>query len=270
VAGRAASSEVVRRVWLPPSHKDAMPPGGRRALTAAEASLLRWWIDRGASFDATLADVEMDASLRPAIEAVTGRLQPGAPAILAVKVPAADPGALARVRALGVSVSPLAAATTLLEVRCTNVTSTFGDAELALVASLAPQVTRLSLAGTQVTDSGLATLSSFVNLTRLRLDRTRVTDAGLAPLSGLARLEYLNLYATAVTDAGLSHLLRLGSLRDIYLWRTPVTAAGAARLQSSLPRLRVNLGAPGAPEEDYDSHGPPSLREPVERRRDTP
>jgi hypothetical protein len=255
VAGRSASSEIVRRVWLPPSHKDAMPPGGRRALTVPEAGVLAWWIDQGASFDATLADVEFSPALRPAIEALTGRLQPGAPAILAVRVAAADPAALAKVEALGVSVSPLASGTSLLDVHCTNVARRFGDAELAVLAALAPQVTRLSLTGTQVTDAGIVRLSTFVHLTRLHLDRTHVSDAGLAALSRLEHLEYLNLYGTAVTDSGLTHLAGLRALRDLYLWRTAVTAAGAERLRSSLPKLQIDLGAPAPTEPNYDSRG---------------
>jgi hypothetical protein len=232
-----------------------MPPGGRRAMTAAEAGLLRWWIDQGASFDATLADLEVDAALRPAIEATTGPLQPGAPAILAVEVPHADPAALARVRALGVSVSALAAGTPFLEVHCTNVARTFGDAQLADLAALAPQVTWLTLSATQVTDAGLARLAGFRHLTRLHLDRTRVTDAGLGALAGLERLEYLNLYATSVTDAGLAALGGLRALRDLYAWRSGITPEGAAQLRARLPRLRVDLGAPEAGEADYDARG---------------
>ena len=32
VAGRAAESEMIRRIWLPPSHKDASLPGGRHPV----------------------------------------------------------------------------------------------------------------------------------------------------------------------------------------------------------------------------------------------
>lgn len=244
VAGRSASSEIVRRVSLPISHKDAMPPAGRRPMTVSEAALVRWWIDQGASVDATLADLEIDPQVRPQIEAAVGAVAPGAPAILAVKVPPPDPAALAAVRRLGVSVSPLADGTPFVEVQCINVARTFGDTQLAALAPLAPQVTWLSLTGTQVTDAGLATLSRFANLTRLRLDRTKVGDAGLAHLAGLARLEYLNLYGTAVTDAGLASLSGLAALRDVYLWRTGVTTSGADRLRATRPKLRVNLGVP--------------------------
>ena len=102
---------IVRRVSLPASHKDAMPPGGRRPLRWPRPPCSGGGIDQGARFDATLGDLELDTSLRPVVEALIGPLQAGAPAILAVKVPPADPSAIARVRALGVSVEPLAAGT---------------------------------------------------------------------------------------------------------------------------------------------------------------
>jgi uncharacterized membrane protein len=263
VGGRSASSEIVRRVWLPPSHKDAMPPGGRRALTVAEASLVRWWIDQGASFDATLADVEIDPRLMPMIESVVGRLQPGAPAILAVKVPPADPAALAAVRELGVAVAALSAATPLLQVQCTNVARTFGDAELARLAPVARQVTWLSLGGTQVTDGGLVVLERFANLTRLDLNRTHVTDTGLQHLARLTRLEYLNVYGSGVSDAGLAQLGDLAALRHLYAWQTGVTPAGAERLRTRLPKLAIDLGAPE--ETSGAADDPPRSRRSVAR-----
>jgi hypothetical protein len=259
VPGRAASSEIVRRVWLPASHKDAMPPGGRRPLTVAEAAILRWWIDQGAKFDATLGDLDVDAGIRPVVDAMAGPLRAGAPAILAVKVPPADSAALARVRALGVSVEPLATGTPFLSVHCTNVAKTFGDAGLAQLAVLAPQITWLSLSGTVVTDAGLAKLSAFTHLTRLHLEHTRVTEAGLAALSGLTRLEYLNLYGTGVTDAGLARLEQLAGLRDLYVWQTRVTPTGAERLRAAIPKLNVVLGAPPPPRR-YDAAAVPAAR----------
>jgi len=88
------------------------------------------------------------------------------------------------------------------------------------------------------------------NLTRLHLDRTSVTDDGLAQLQSLTQLEYLNLYGTKVTDAGMGHLAKLANLRQLYVWRTKVTPEAIARLQSQVPRLVVNDGikAPAAVE----------------------
>ena len=109
----------------------------------------------------------------------------------------------------------------------------FGDGELAALAPLGRNLTSLDLAGTAVTDAGLAVVSHMPNLRQLRLERTRVTDAGLDHLSKLSHLESLNLYGTAVTDAGLKALQPLPTLTKLYVWRTRVTPAAAAEFVAS-------------------------------------
>ena len=240
--GRPDDSEIVRRTWLPPSHGDAMPPAGHRPLTASEAALLRWWVEQGASFDQIVADAEMPASVQPIVESVLGPIEPGTPAILAVRVPPAEPSAIAALERLGARVKPIGSTTALLDVECSGAGASFGDEQLQAVAALAPQVTWLGLAGTAVTDQGLATVGTLPHLTRLRLERTRVTDAGLPRLASLQRLEYLNLYGTGVTDAGIESLEPLASLRHVYLWQTGVTVAGVERLRALLPRLTIDTG----------------------------
>jgi uncharacterized membrane protein len=247
VAGRAAASEIVRRVWLPATHEDAMPPKGQPPLRPAEASLLRWWIDQGATFDQKLVDAEISADVLPAIEAVLGPLDLGGPTLPRVTVPAADAGAVAKLQQLGVSVVPVAAGTPFLHLHCTNVRATFGDAQLAALEPLARQLLWLDLSDTQITDSGLAVVAKFPNLTRLHLSRTPISDAGLVHLERLERLEYLNLYGTRITDQGVARLGALEHLRTLYVWQTAVTRQGVDRLRSTRPRLLVESGlAPDA------------------------
>ena len=219
-----------------------MPPAGERPLTVSEAALLRWWIDQGASFEQIVADAEMPPYVQPIVESVLGPIEPGTPAILAVRVAPADPAAVAALERLGARVKPIGSTTSLLDVECAGAGPAFGDEQLRAVAALAPQVTWLGLAGTAVTDQGLATIGTLPHLTRLRLERTTVTDAGLPHLAALDRLEYLNLYGTHVTDAGLEHLKPLASLRHLYLWQTGVTVAGVERLRAALPRLTIDVG----------------------------
>jgi hypothetical protein len=245
VAGQAVKSELVRRIWLPASHTDVMPPRGQRPLTPAEASLIRWWIDRGAKFDQKVGEAEEEAEIppdvRPAIEEVLGPIPIdfGGPTLPKVKVAPASPAALANARATGVSIVPLSAGTPFVHVHCTNVRATFGDAQLAALEAIGSQILWLDVSGTQITDAGLAVVEQFTNLTRLHLNRTAITDAGVTRLARLSRLEYLNLYGTKITDAGLGSLAGLASLRALYVWQTSVTPQGIDRLKASLPQLVV-------------------------------
>jgi uncharacterized membrane protein len=241
-AGRAANSELVRRIWLPSSHEDVMPPRGLRPLMPAEASLLRWWIDQGARFDQKVVDAEMTPDVLPAIEAVLGPVGRGGPTLPSVRVAAPEPAALAKLRQLGVSIVPVAAGTPFLHVHCTNAGRLCGDAQLAALEPMAPQVLWLDLSDTSVSDAGLAVVARFPNLTRLHLNRTPITDAGVAHLARLQRLEYLNLYGTGITDSCLAQIAGLKSLRTLYVWRTAVTPQGVDRLRSALPRLEIETG----------------------------
>jgi prevent-host-death family protein len=112
------------------------------------------------------------------------------------------------------------------------------------------EITRLDLAGTDVTDSALKQLAELKNLTSLDLQGTKVTEKGLKELAGLKKLAVLGLGETQLSDANLRVLRAIGllhclnqasaedgkrpkSLEDIVsleLCRGPVTDAGLREL----------------------------------------
>jgi uncharacterized membrane protein len=237
--GRAVASDLARRVALPPGDPRAMPPRGRRPVTAGEGALLRWWIESGAPFEARLGDVELPPDLRPVVEAALGPLAPGGPALPRAKVAAPDPKAVAALAARGASARPVADGLAFLDVRVAPGTA-FGDAELALLKPIAPNVAWLNLAGTAVSDAGLPVLASLPNLVRLDLSRTAVRD--LSPLASSPQLELLNVRGTGADDAGLARLGGVKTLRRVYAWQTAVTTSGVERLRALSPRVVVDTG----------------------------
>ena len=254
VPEHAVASELVRRVWLPRDHPDAMPPRSQRPLPPADAALLRWWIDTGASFDAAVADVEIAEEVLPGLEARLGPLARGGPTIPAVTLPPPDPAQLAAIRAQGVDVSPIADGSPFLQARlvATGEAAQGDDARVAALAPLASHVLWLSLAGTSISDAAFPAIGRLRNLTRLDLSRTGTTDAALQALGALPQLEAVNLYGTKVTDAGLAALGALPRLRRVYVWQTGVTPAGVEKLKATAPKLEIVLG-----EESADASTPP-------------
>lgn len=75
----------------------------------------------------------------------------------------------------------------------------------------------LKLAGTKITDKGLAELGKNQTLVELYLDRTNITDAGIQHLANLRNLEMLTLSGTAITDAALRPLSACGKLSFLKL-----------------------------------------------------
>ncbi len=242
VAGQAAASDLITRLWLPASHPDVMPPRGRPAMPVADASLLRWWVDQGASFEASLADVELIAEVTPAIQARVGDLTLGGPELLAVDPGPLDTEALATLVSRDLPVSRLAADVDWLQVEARGKGRAFGDADVEALLPLASHITWMDLGGTSVTDAAAQTLAKFPHLTRLLLDRTAVSDAGLTAIATLPHLQSLNVYGTGITDEGLAALGAVASLETLYVAATAVTEEGVRAARAAQPTLSVYGG----------------------------
>lgn len=229
VVGKSAESDLLKRIHLPATDDDHMPPNGKPQPSGEDITLLQWWVDAGASADKKFGELKAPARVT---QIVANRV--GAPStVQVVKHVAPKPlqevsAALAELgERLGVALTPLSPQEPWLQCNASIAGTNFSDADLAKLASLGPNLRWLDLAGTAVTDAGIAKLAAMPNLTRLHLERTAVTDAGLAHLTGLSDLEYLNLYGTGVTDAGLDQLQSIPKLKQIYVWQTKVTPEGA-------------------------------------------
>jgi cytochrome b561 len=231
--GKSDTSLLVRRILLPPSDKDAMPPAGHGGLTPAEGELLIWWIDTGASDTLKIAD----AKASPLIAATLAGM--GAveikPDIFAIDVPSAAPSALAGAQQAGFQVSPVALNRHFLEARLRR----GSRADTALLAPLAGQLVWLDLSGAEMSRADVAALASLRQLDRLDVSSTGVSDDDLRAFSALPKLRALNLYGTAVSDRGLAAVARIPALTMVFLSASRVTAGGIEGLSRARPQLKI-------------------------------
>ncbi|MBC7818407.1 MAG: DUF1080 domain-containing protein [Planctomycetaceae bacterium] len=117
---------------------------------------------------------------------------------------------------------------------------TSGEAVLEIAKGAWPELTRLGLAGTILTDSGATGLANLPTLSRLELVLYQVSDdqlRRLAPLQNLTMLSLVN--GSSLSDAGLEHLRPLTNLKILGLRNTQITAAGVAKLQQALPNCKI-------------------------------
>jgi uncharacterized membrane protein len=227
VPGKAVDSELVKRLKLPTESDDHMPPDGKPQPGPDEIALLQWWIDAGASADKKVGDLHPPANVQRILAARFGAPPTTAKTTPPKPLQAVLPLAAQLSSDLAVVLAPISQTESWLQCNASVAGTNFGDAELARLVPLGPNLRWLDLGGTRITDGGLAQLAGFPNLSRLHLERTALTDAGLTSLTGLAQLEYLDLYGTAVTDAGLEQLQPLPRLKQLYLWQSQVTPGAA-------------------------------------------
>jgi len=112
----------------------------------------------------------------------------------------------------------------------------------------AKTITDLDLSGTAVSDVGLLYLKPLPRLENLRLgvyrEGAKITDEGLKTVGEMTRLKFLDLSGTKITNDGLLHLKELKRLTRLCLEDTKVTEAGLENLEplTALEDLRLYLG----------------------------
>jgi hypothetical protein len=103
-----------------------------------------------------------------------------------VTLSAPDAARVAAIRARGVDVRPVADGSPFLQVRLSGREPPADDGRVDSLASIAPHVLWLTVAGTAISDAAVATIAKMPNLTRLDASRTGLTDRGLQALAPLA------------------------------------------------------------------------------------
>ncbi|MDX2246178.1 MAG: c-type cytochrome domain-containing protein [Bacteroidia bacterium] len=242
VAGKADESEIYKRITLPEDHDDHMPPEGKRPLNEDQIEMIRWWINAGAPFDKTVAQLEIPENIQPILAKLGtgGDLSEKPTGVFALSVPPANEEALMKLQEEGVLVLNVAQEINFLQVQVKRDSSLFGNAQMQLLLPLAEQITWLDLRYASPDDYSV--LAQLKNLSRLHLEQTSIKDEDLIHLSQLEQLEYLNLYGTNITNEGLKHLEKLSNLKSLYLWQTKVDKPAAEALMAKIPGLKIDMG----------------------------
>ena len=241
-AGDGAGSLLIKRVSLPKTDDEHMPPEGE-LLSEAQIKLLKDWIDAGANWPEGVviasANKPEPAAPRPVKQGPPPPPLPELPKEF--QAGANEAGAIATLAKAGLEVRPIAQKTPWHEANFRLAGTNVTDAAIAPLKNVTSLV-EINLGNTRITDAGLAHIASLGYLQNLQAPLTSLTDAGLAQVKGLSNLVTLNLYGTQVSDSGLEHLKGLKHLRSIYLWQTKVTPQGAEALRKALPGTYVNTG----------------------------
>ena len=227
VAGKADSSELIKRILIPENEEHHMPPRDRPQLSSQEQQLLTWWVDQGADYRKMVRDLPQPEKIRPALVALQHRTAPGAGASAdAIKeivpetaVGAADEKAITALRDAGVMVMPMAQNSNYVYV---DFARRPAASLIPLLLPLKKQLIQVDLSGTGVGDSSMEVLKQCVALRVVNLRGTRITNNALSALAALPELRVLNLVETNVTAQGLMAVKPPAHLHALYLYHTRV------------------------------------------------
>lgn len=243
VPGSTEESALIKRLLLPISNEDHMPPKEKPQLSAQELALLEWWIKEGADINKKVQDLKQNEKIKPVLLSFQTGAKKDAVKILEIpekEVGKADAKVIANLKAAGVVVIPVTNNSNYLSV--SFVTAKPSADLLALLKSLSAQLIWLNLANTNLDDKGMEVIAGLKNLVRINLTQTRITDKGLSLLKAINTLQYLNLTGTKITTKGLSALKGLKELRQVYLYQSSVNKMEEQELKKSFPKTVLDFG----------------------------
>ncbi|MDN3689414.1 c-type cytochrome domain-containing protein [Cyclobacterium jeungdonense] len=243
IPGDPNGSELMVRILLPEDHDDRMPPEGKPGLTESEISVLRFWIETGASEEMTKGEIQ-DKPVLAELEQMMPEIQQAQYKILEEKE--AFDEALKELQGMasdrGIEIVPDELANgDYFGLKMKFPPSPFGGRELQEFSGYFPHFSRVSLASSDVTDDDLYYLGKMTQLRRLVLQKTAIEGDGLPYLKDLPLLEELNLSFTLLDDASLLHLLSFPSLKKVYLFGTSLNDEVIEAVQKHRPDLEIIL-----------------------------
>lgn len=248
VAGQAEQSALIKRILLDIHEEEHMPPKGKPQPTKEEIELLKWWIAEGASSDKTVETATQTEIIKPILanyrQASTSSPPPTAISKTFLpqgNLPPVDEKILNMLKIKGIVALPIAPNVSFLSVNFISKSST-QDADLDELKPILTHIAWLKLGNSHITDASLQLIAQMPNLTKLYLNNTSVSDNALSQLTHLEQLQYLNLVGTKVTVQGLTPLSKMKNLKEIYVFNTAITAKDSAQLKILMPTVYIDFG----------------------------
>ncbi|MEM8523977.1 MAG: c-type cytochrome domain-containing protein [Bacteroidota bacterium] len=252
-AGVPLESELIKRLLLPKSDKKHMPPSKKDELTNEQIDLLQWWIKQGANYEAKVKDLPQSEDIQPVLSALENP-EAAAPKrdFPDVEVAAANPKAIAALKDIRAVVLPIGQASNLLSVNFINVEE-LGKEEMELLKPIQEQIVWLKLSESELRNEQVSLIANMPNLTKLYLDYTQISDAGLEQLTKLEHLKYLNLVGTSVSAEGLSALKEVKSLESVFIYKTNTSSLEKLELLTTLGGVEIDTGGYVVPTLEKDT-----------------
>lgn len=116
------------------------------------------------------------------------------------------------------------------------------DADMPLLAKL-PQLAKLDLSLTRITDRGMQQLKSAPGIVDLNLYYAeQITDEGMSAIKGWKKLQRLNVRGTRITDSTLEHAASAPSLMALDVGYAQVTDVGLDHLATLTNLKELSVG----------------------------
>lgn len=219
-AGSPQASLLMKRILLPESNEDHMPPEGKPQLSASEVQLLFQWILSGADTAKAWTKYHPSDSVRKLAEQFINR---SSGSTQHYTFDPASPETVQNLNDPYRTVAPVAQEEPALSATF-FIRNEFKPSRLEDLSAVKDQLVQLNLSKMPVTDAECETIRKFEHLEKLNLNFTSITGKGLQTLSSLPELKSLSVAGTSLDDKAVEVLKAFKKLKEVYIWNTSISA----------------------------------------------
>ena len=230
-------SELLKRILLPITDEDHMPPKGKVQLNNDEIILLEWWIENKACENCKVGalipreDVKtiLNRSLKP-----TNRINHHS-------ISSPKDEYLKRLQNNGITITSISKSSPFISLGLPNNT----EVSKKMIRSLklvGENIKELNLSSVEINKDLLNTIVGLENLQSLQLQHSNISDNDINKLISLENLHTLNIYNTSISDESIEALSKIPALKKIFSWQSQISKAGANKLKTLNPNLEINQG----------------------------
>ena len=234
-------SEIYRRIMLPDTAKEHMPPAGKTNMTRDEIALLKFWIQSGLyenlrTDHITYAPLKDRISqMRPALNKYKLNLKKEKYSLAQI-----HHNLLFLAKELEVEIKKDEKdENNLYTLSNTFPPAPFDSRKLKELKPYLDRFSKVSLVSSQIDDADLYWIAQMDNVKELYLQKTKIKGFGMLYLSRLPYLEILNVSFTDVDDKTLIDLIQFPELKEIYLYGTKTTKDVIQAVEKHKPGLKV-------------------------------
>lgn len=261
VAGKSDESEMIKRMLLPESSDEHMPPKGKPQATADEMEIMKWWIDNGHDFSkktkelkvtpqiATLFKINSNAASERAVE-IAQVSYPEEKEILKKNVPEITEDFNKKVKETGGVISKISKESNLIDITFFSKPG-LTDQEFTALGKLPENIIWLNLGNTKTGTETIKTLTALPNLTRLHLEKTALKPESVTELLKLKKIEYLNLNGNPLAEADLKKILSIKTLKSLYVFDTGIPDEKIEELRGQFKNVSIQSGPTKKQIEDF-------------------
>ena len=196
---------------------------------------MEWWIEEGASYSQTLAEISPKSSVQKLLLSHYGMDTREKPWVEKVSLSPLAETDYETIENANFAWRNLSKDNPLLDLKYDGKKLT--KKSIAILVMYAPYITWLNLSSCDFSGKELNVLSEMENLTRLNLQKSNVKTIDLKELVSLTHLEILNLHSTPVNKEVFQILKEIPSLKRVFLWNTKIPLKAVEENKTTLPFL---------------------------------